>query len=303
MNLELRIRTHDAFMEMGNLYERLGDEYRSEAYYNAAEAVLEKRELSLRMMKKVELIKAGIFKYPQRLRDLQLLAEIPGFGKKTILSYSNKYPEKSAKEILHIIKAEKGLTKVQQAGIKYYKQIKRSLSREVIDAIVGNIRGDEHFEVAGSYRRGKLDGMGDIDILCLDTIFEALTERFKKLPEHVVDLADGDRRYTFLYRYKNAIKKDSKIFYTDEESERTFLVQIDVRGISAESYPFALFYFTGSKDFNVMCRRNAKSQGYILNEYGLYRGKERVEGLESEQQIIDKLGIDSSYYDPKNRNI
>lgn len=309
--LELRLRVHDAFSEMGTLYDRLGDEYRSDAYFAAAEKVINADSgidnLSDRMRTKVDLIRKDKFTYPKRLKELQLLAEIPGFGRKTILSYSNKYPDKSAKEILNVIRAEDKLTNAQRTGLKYYKKIEKSLRRNVIDEVVAHIReiaGDDiEFEVAGSYRRGKLEGMGDIDILCKDTVHAALVEAMKRMKEHVVDLANGRDRYTFLYRYHNGEKKNRKLFYEEHEYKRKFLIQIDVRGIPSESYPFALFYFTGSKDFNVMCRRKAKERGLTLNEYGLYRGSDRIPNLDTEEQIIDYLDLGSVFYDPVNRNI
>ena len=39
--------------------------------------------------------------------------------------------------------------------------------------------------------------------------------------------------------------------------------------IDENEFPFALLYFTGSKEFNKAFRYFAKKQGYTLNEHGL----------------------------------
>ena len=44
--------------------------------------------------------------------------------------------------------------------------------------------------------------------------------------------------------------------------------QADLRIVSDEEYPFALNYFTGSKEHNVALRGRAKKAGWSLNEYG-----------------------------------
>jgi DNA polymerase (family 10) len=45
---------------------------------------------------------------------------------------------------------------------------------------------------------------------------------------------------------------------------------IDVFLVPEESYPFALFHYTGSKTFNIRTRSYVKRNGMLLNQYGLY---------------------------------
>jgi hypothetical protein len=46
-------------------------------------------------------------------------------------------------------------------------------------------------------------------------------------------------------------------------------VQADLRVVKDEEYPFALNYFTGSKEHNIIMRQRALTRGWTLNEYRL----------------------------------
>ena len=48
-------------------------------------------------------------------------------------------------------------------------------------------------------------------------------------------------------------------------------IQCDLRVVSAAEYPFALNYFTGSKEHNIVVRNRALQRGWTLNEYRLAR--------------------------------
>jgi DNA polymerase (family 10) len=52
--------------------------------------------------------------------------------------------------------------------------------------------------------------------------------------------------------------------------------QLDVRAVSDLEFPYALRHFTGSKEHNVALRARAQERGLQINEYGLWRGEERV---------------------------
>ena len=45
--------------------------------------------------------------------------------------------------------------------------------------------------------------------------------------------------------------------------------RIDIMYTKPGEYPFAILYFTGSKDFNQMMRKEANDKGYSLNEYNI----------------------------------
>jgi DNA polymerase (family 10) len=68
-------------------------------------------------------------------------------------------------------------------------------------------------------------------------------------------------------------------------------ITCDLRFIDADSIGAALQYFTGSKDHNVHLRDLAVSKGYKLNEYGLFKGENRIAGRD-EKSIYENLGLE-----------
>ncbi len=75
-------------------------------------------------------------------------------------------------------------------------------------------------------------------------------------------------------------------------------VQCDVRIVDNAAYPFALVYFTGSKEHNVALRSRARRRGWSLNEYGfsVIEGKEDdadpIPEVHSEADLYLALGLD-----------
>jgi len=67
-------------------------------------------------------------------------------------------------------------------------------------------------------------------------------------------------------------------------------IEADLRVVSEEAFPYALMYFTGSKEHNVRLRGIAKRQGLKLNEYGLFKD-ERPLRCKSEEEIYRTLGF------------
>jgi DNA polymerase/3'-5' exonuclease PolX len=74
-------------------------------------------------------------------------------------------------------------------------------------------------------------------------------------------------------------------------------LRIDVRSVTKEQYPFALLYFTGSKQFNTTIRLHAKKMGYKLNEYNL--GNFKGDIIRTEKDIFKALKI--KYLKPEER--
>lgn len=66
--------------------------------------------------------------------------------------------------------------------------------------------------------------------------------------------------------------------------------QADLRLVAPDSRGAALQYFTGSKAHNIALRDRAIQRGFKLNEYGLYRGDERVAGAD-EERLYEALGL------------
>lgn len=99
---------------------------------------------------------------------------------------------------------------------------------------------------AGSFRRAK-ETVHDLDFLVATREPALVCEDFTTLPEVESIIACGETKASV--RLKNGI-------------------QCDLRAVSNEQFPFALLYFTGSKEHNVALRSLALKQGLSLNEYG-----------------------------------
>ncbi len=137
-------------------------------------------------------------------------------------------------------------------------------------------KGLEQIETAGSLRRQK-ESIGDIDLLVSGKNSEVISQHFCDYPKVQKVLAQGPTKSSVLLEGN---------------------IQVDLRVVDAESFGAALFYFTGPKHYNIYVRTIALRQGLKVNEYGLYRGEEKIAGA-TEQEMVDGLGID--YLEPKER--
>lgn len=130
-------------------------------------------------------------------------------------------------------------------------------------------------EVCGSFRRGK-ETLHDLDFLCATKKPEEVIADFVRLPMVEKVIAQGGTKASI---------------YTAGG------LQCDLRAVSSAEYPFALNYFTGSKEHNVVMRQRALDKGWSLNEYGftVVEGKEAPpipEEIYNEAEIYRALGLD-----------
>lgn len=69
-------------------------------------------------------------------------------------------------------------------------------------------------------------------------------------------------------------------------------IQVDLRLVEPEAYPFAIQYFTGSKEHNVAIRGRARERGWTLNEYRLgVDEKAEASKVQEIPEIEDEAGI------------
>ena len=71
-------------------------------------------------------------------------------------------------------------------------------------------------------------------------------------------------------------------------------MQCDLRVVSNDEFPFAIGYFTGSKEHNIRLRSRALERGWTLNEYRMAatEGADPVPEIETEQDLYRALGLD-----------
>ena len=125
-------------------------------------------------------------------------------------------------------------------------------------------------EVCGSIRRRK-EIVRDIDILVGGGDAPSITSFFTSLPEVGEIIVSGETKTSC--RLKSGIEADLRI-------------------VNSEEFPYALMYFTGSKEHNVKLRGIAKKKGFKLNEYGLFDGEKLIK-VKNEDEIYRMLGLAS----------
>lgn len=120
----------------------------------------------------------------------------------------------------------------------------------------------------GSARRRR-ETIGDLDFLVNAIDPETVMDAFVKLEGVATVIAFGPT--------KSSVRFDSGF-------------QADLRVLPSDSFGAGLQYFTGNVDHNVRLRLIAQKMGLRLNEYGLYKDKNKVAG-EDEEGIYKTLGL------------
>jgi DNA polymerase (family 10) len=158
-------------------------------------------------------------------------------------------------------------------------RFKLSTAEDFAQGVVAHLRsapGVGHVIVAGSFRRRR-DTVGDLDVLVTASDAQAVIDRFVRYDEVEEVLSKGPVRSTVILRAG---------------------LQVDLRVIAEESYGAALVYFTGSKAHNIAIRKIGQGRGLKVNEYGVFRGEERIAGR-TEEDVYQSLGL--SYVEPELR--
>ena len=131
-------------------------------------------------------------------------------------------------------------------------------------------------EIAGSYRRKK-ETLGDLDILTTAKNPKRVIEHFIKYRDIKEIISQGTTRSTVILNSN---------------------LQVDLRCVADESYGAALHYFTGSKPHNIAIRTMAAERGLKINEYGIFRGRQKIAG-KTEAEMYKSVGL--SYIEPELR--
>jgi len=134
---------------------------------------------------------------------------------------------------------------------------------------------------AGGSARRRNETVHDIDIIVSTKNPAAISQAFREHPLVDYVLAAGDTKSSVIL--KNGL-------------------QADLRVVSDEEYPFALMYFTGSKEHNIVLRGLAQDRGWTLNEYRLAPVKKdapKIPKIREERDIYELFGFD--YIEPELR--
>ncbi len=157
---------------------------------------------------------------------------------------------------------------------KYSERHLISEAREIAETIFQRIKERPEIirlEIAGSLRRWK-ETIKDIDILASarDEHRQVLMDFFASLPEVESIIAKGTT-------------KTSVVLVNG--------INVDLRIVSNQQFPYALHYFTGSKEHNIAMREYARKHGLKMNEYGLFRNETENIPCQNEAEIFQKLGM------------
>jgi len=216
--------------------------------------------------------------------DLTHLLKLPGLGPKRVHAlyheldiHTHEQLERAARDgLIRQLpgfgeKTEARILEALQAHADTGQRIKLAVAARYAESLVAylqSVRGVEKVDVAGSYRRAR-ETVGDLDILVAAADGRGVIRHFVAYDEVETILSQGSTRATVLLQSG---------------------LQVDLRVVTAESYGAALYYFTGSRAHNIAVRRMAQKQGLKLNEYGIYRGRQRIAGG-SEAEIFAAIGL------------
>jgi DNA polymerase (family 10) len=294
--------------EIGTLLELQGENpFRANAYHNAARAI-EQLEGSLEelvaqkrlgeikgigesMQEKITaLVTTGRLPFYEELRarfppGLLDLLRIPGLGPKKAKVLFEQLAIDSLEKLRQACQSGK-VAELKGFGLKTQQKILEGLefldrtgkryllseAQEMAERVLRQLRdlpGVKRGEICGSVRRRK-ETIGDLDILVSSDDPEPVMEAFVRLPEVAQVAARGPTKSSVVL--ENGIG-------------------CDLRVVSDRQFPFALHYFTGSKEHNIAMRARAQSYGLKLNEYEL-AGPRRSIPCKEESDIFAALDMD-----------
>lgn len=301
--------------EIGTLLELKGESsFRTMAYHNGARALSqfegdfkdlvetgrlgEIRGVGASLAEKIyELAETGELKMLNELREaipagVIAMLKIPGLGPKKVkllyeeLSLSTIDALKAACEAGTVAKLKGFGAKTQSKileGISFLgtvgQRVRIDLALPLGEALLEQLKklpGVIRAELCGSLRRRR-ETAKDIDILISSNDAKPIMDAFVSLPEVMQVVANGET-------------KSSIVAAMTIDREKVVL-NADLRVVPDEAFPFALHYFTGSKDHNVRMRSRAISRGLSLNEYGL-KGENRDVKCKTEEDIFAALGLE-----------
>jgi DNA polymerase (family 10) len=192
------------------------------------------------------------------VRDLASLGEAARAGR---IKSVKGFGPKTEQNILEGVYAVKGM------GNRVMWARAERLVLQVVD-YMRELPSLSSIEPAGSFRRLR-ETVGDIDLLVVCEDADDAAQRFTSHPDVVRVIARGPAKTSVV------MGKDT---------------QVDIRMVPGESIGAAMQYFTGSQAHGVAVRSMALRKGMKLNEYGVFRGGERIAGL-TEREVYEAVGL------------
>ncbi len=216
--------------------------------------------------------------------DLSELLKIPGLGPKRVQALYHELDIHTLEQ-LHRAARDGRLRQLPGFGLKTEQHIlhaiesqvgsgerfKLALAAQYAEPLVAYLRsvpGVNRVVIAGSYRRAR-ETVGDLDILVTAEADSPVMQRFSGYDEVAEIVSQGPTRATVILRCG---------------------LQVDLRRVGEENYGAALHYFTGNKSHNIAIRTLARQRRLKINEYGVFRGKQRLAGA-TEASVFESVGL------------
>ena len=212
------------------------------------------------------------------------LLQIPGLGPKRVKALYHDLEVQTVEQLYRAArdgrirtlpgfgeKTELNILQAVEAHVSQARRFKLAVAAqyaESLTAFLQAVPGVEQVVVAGSFRRMR-ETVGDLDILVTAAANSPVMQRFTAYDEVADVLSAGSTRASVVLKSG---------------------LQVDLRVVAQQAYGAALHYFTGSKAHNIAIRRLAQKRGLKVNEYGVFRGAERVAGGD-EASVYASVGL------------
>ena len=325
MNILINQRIADQLEALArSLSGKKGQEFRSRAYFNAAEAIRKHPEeinsgsqakKDIRGVGKttatrideflasgsVMLETRGESKTQDVDKDAVIIAftKIHGVGPVT----AEKWYQQGYRTLDDLAALYLSMTSAQQLGYRFYLHLQLRIPRSEIDLMQKLFEDviQQEFLICGSYRRGHRTS-GDVDLLIKGTQYHGDNERILSLV--VGQLAKRG------FIVGTLAHKEKKFMGICRLSGKYNARRLDIMVTRPENWAASTLYFTGSKELNVLMREAAQIKNMRLNEYGLWKvgpsGSTKMEDMEllgtmNEEEIFEQLGLD--YLTPEDRDM
>jgi DNA polymerase (family 10) len=169
-----------------------------------------------------------------------------------------------------------GIAFLNETGERVRIDQAQAVALPLLEALRG-LPGIHRIELCGSLRRRK-ETIKDVDILVSSDEPGPIMDRFVSLPGVVQVIAHGET-------------KSSVVVSDGGTAGKRVLLNADLRIVRDEQFPFALHYFTGSKEHNIAMRVRAQERGLKLNEYEL-AGPDRRVKAKDEADVFKALDLE-----------
>ena len=244
--------------------------------------------------KVTELVTTGKLEYYEELKrsfpeGIFELFELQGLGAKKIKALHDQLGVSSLADLEKVCadgkvaelagfgaKTQSNIVKAIADHLKHAGRFRINVVAELAEELLSDLRAHEavgQLELAGSFRRCK-ETIGDLDLLVSSNRAEEVSEFFIHHPLVEEVIVHGPT--------KSSVRlKDGP--------------QCDLRVVKPEEFPFALVYFTGSKEHNIRLRSRALDHGWSLNEYRFSPTNDGAASppvIETEQELYKSLGLD-----------